>query len=591
MAPSATPSDRSLPKPKNNKTNRKQTYKTKSISYRATRAAPIYARHTVRANRAAKWEDIDHEVSSLNGTDGHMQGPPQAEDSMETEESNEHLPDEKDFELPSEQKRRMKRKLDQEKKEKELQEKRQEKRQDVRDPDRFRNNPPPKNMKIHPIKFSLPHHVTTFEFNKMLKEHIPRGKYQNLTPGKKPRELYLRPLDTFTFLAITGEKARGRTSFGEIPFEVVFTRQDRRDRYDEKMEDYLNTIVLQNIYEPTPELEAALHSAGLEPVKLKAVVHQDGSKAGRTWVQLKCREKAQKIITTGFLVLEDIQIKVFPYELGPRPRRCTQCQSFDHKVQDCKNTSKCSKCSLEHNTQECPNRGNRQLPLKCANCHQAHKTNASFCEQYLEKKKAMSYAQIAKGRKNNKTLAQKPKTTQDIRKKADTVVQEATKEIPPQPNQEGEFPALPIAENKQSGDTPKEQRLPRPPRKGKSQELAKTEQEIKNPIKETQQENTHTDFEDLINRKIKEQMKELQVELQQQMETFEKKMEEKFSQNIASAIEVVRTDMTELIKQSHMALTKSLTNAMATQIANLQDALSRDTGKSPKKGATGRPLR
>ena len=51
------------------------------------------------------------------------------------------------------------------------------------------------------------------------------------------------------------------------------------------------------------------------------------------------------------------------YEI-PKHRRCYNCQRYGHLARDCKNSIACSRCSLEHSSQDC----SPLSELKCVNC-------------------------------------------------------------------------------------------------------------------------------------------------------------------------------------------------------------------------------
>jgi len=70
--------------------------------------------------------------------------------------------------------------------------------------------------------------------------------------------------------------------------------------------------------------------------------------------------------------------KTWPFV--PRPRRCNNCQAFDHSTLFCKNPIICSKCSGSHNFLDCPNMNSP----KCANCSQPHSAAYKQCTKYLE---------------------------------------------------------------------------------------------------------------------------------------------------------------------------------------------------------------
>lgn len=77
------------------------------------------------------------------------------------------------------------------------------------------------------------------------------------------------------------------------------------------------------------------------------------------------------------IYIEGWRFKVWPYI--PRPRRCNNCQAFDHATQACTKNTICSKCSGPHPFLECPN---KESP-KCVNCQQAHSAAYKKCSEYL----------------------------------------------------------------------------------------------------------------------------------------------------------------------------------------------------------------
>ena len=456
-----------------------------------------------------------------------------------------------------------------------------------RDPHRFDKKQPPKTMKLHTIRFKLAHYMSPLAFAKRLKEQFPNIRYKNLSIGKKPRELFLTPLDTYTFLALTNEKVKGKI-FGDTEYEVLFTKTDRKELYSQKLEKHLNTVVLLGIQEPTTELTDALHSIGIEVTAARAIMHQDGSPAGRIWVQLQNREKAQRLITEGVIPLYGLNIKVSPYELGPRPRRCNLCQSFEHKASDCHNVSKCSKCTLQHLTKDCPQRGNRELALKCANCGQAHKTNAAFCHLYLEKKQQITYAQIAKGRKPIKKAPPKPKEVTPTNRPKPT---QEVKNHTPSPSG-GNFPEL------QEVITPKGDMVlppPKPKRERKPRRKQNKTQKMENngsdsedtEIEPTPPSNTIqdtgnvakpiVDLEQMINNKITEQMVQLKKDMQQKMAALERKMEQQLQHTIGVVTESVQGQLTaqfsSLSETLNCQMEHKMLQLMNSQTQTLQSSI------------------
>lgn len=65
------------------------------------------------------------------------------------------------------------------------------------------------------------------------------------------------------------------------------------------------------------------------------------------------------------------------------PRRCYRCQEIGaHLARDCRNATKCMKCSDHHNYRDCHARTD-----KCANCGGHHSANSTLCPRWIEQTK------------------------------------------------------------------------------------------------------------------------------------------------------------------------------------------------------------
>lgn len=113
------------------------------------------------------------------------------------------------------------------------------------------------------------------------------------------------------------------------------------------------------------------------------------------------------------MYIEGWQYKIWPYI--PRPRRCDNCQAFDHATQSCTETTTCSKCSGPHPFLECPNKENP----KCANCKQAHSAAYKNCAAYIEHQKDIKTK--VEQRALYSDMARKAKATVPTQKIAETL--------------------------------------------------------------------------------------------------------------------------------------------------------------------------
>ena len=104
----------------------------------------------------------------------------------------------------------------------------------------------------------------------------------------------------------------------------------------------------------------------------------------------------QKETETGKVVLtfdvpvrpEKIKLKMLRLSLNveeyiPKPRRCTNCQSFAHVKKYCSAPAVCARCGKEHETITC-----KEEELKCINCnHRGHGAWSRDCEVYRKEEK------------------------------------------------------------------------------------------------------------------------------------------------------------------------------------------------------------
>ncbi len=72
----------------------------------------------------------------------------------------------------------------------------------------------------------------------------------------------------------------------------------------------------------------------------------------------------------------------------PDPTRCYKCQNYGHMQKDCHRGIRCALCSLNHSTEECRKKleKNEEVTKKCANCGGKHASGAMSCP--VRRKKA-----------------------------------------------------------------------------------------------------------------------------------------------------------------------------------------------------------
>ncbi|GBO23089.1 Nucleic-acid-binding protein from transposon X-element [Araneus ventricosus] len=74
-------------------------------------------------------------------------------------------------------------------------------------------------------------------------------------------------------------------------------------------------------------------------------------------------------------------VTVVPYN-NSHHRQCFNCQLWNHGSAGCKLNSKCVVCAGAHSSKGCPNKGNTEIPTKCANCNGPHTASYKGCPKY-----------------------------------------------------------------------------------------------------------------------------------------------------------------------------------------------------------------
>ena len=239
------------------------------------------------------------------------------------------------------------------------------------------------------------------ELKNLLRERYTGAKYTFTVDSREKGVFFITPQDPASYKMLTGGLKKGKLN-DKYHFNSLISREERRSNYASSLNKHLRTVVLVGI-ELSEDLIEEFKKANIGVLACKEIHTKDGKSTGKCWVELEDMDVAQSIKTQGYMLLDTLKIRVQPYELGPRPKRCYRCQSFRHLAKACREPPKCSRCTEGHLTKQCPRFRKAQNAghpapevLKCANCGGEHKTNADFCKVYLANKKHLTWAQIAK---------------------------------------------------------------------------------------------------------------------------------------------------------------------------------------------------
>ena len=242
------------------------------------------------------------------------------------------------------------------------------------------------------------------EVKGLLHKKAPAGGYQLDVHTKNSGMFTVIIKDPTAYKAITEGQRAGELG-PHYKWRANISREERRSNYASSLNTHLRTVILLGVVH-TKELEGEFQKAGIAVNAFKDILTKDHQGTNKCWVELRDVSVAQAIKTQGYVLLDGLKIRAQPYELGPRPKRCYRCQSFQHLAKDCKRDPKCSRCTEGHLTKQCPRfkkewTTGQSTPevIKCANCGGSHKTNADFCPTYLAEKRRQAWAKMAKGAK------------------------------------------------------------------------------------------------------------------------------------------------------------------------------------------------
>jgi hypothetical protein len=91
------------------------------------------------------------------------------------------------------------------------------------------------------------------------------------------------------------------------------------------------------------------------------------------------------VVNIGFILY-----KIKPYI--PTPVRCTNCQQFTHRTEDCQHSKRCSRCGDYHTFKDCTKTDPNEFA--CVNCHGRHSAAFRGCPVYLEKRETLKIAAV-----------------------------------------------------------------------------------------------------------------------------------------------------------------------------------------------------
>jgi hypothetical protein len=99
-----------------------------------------------------------------------------------------------------------------------------------------------------------------------------------------------------------------------------------------------------------------------------------------------------------YLREENLTIKYKTETYVKPPPRGYLCQGFSHMAKSCRSSTRCGRCTGEHNTRNCGSH-----TIKCINCGEGHSAAYTGCVAYF---RATAITAVARARKEGWTKAQ-----------------------------------------------------------------------------------------------------------------------------------------------------------------------------------------
>ncbi|GBM98582.1 hypothetical protein AVEN_215421-1 [Araneus ventricosus] len=90
-------------------------------------------------------------------------------------------------------------------------------------------------------------------------------------------------------------------------------------------------------------------------------------------------ENIKEIYNLTYLSYYFITVK--PYE-NRISHQCFNCQMWNHGSKGCRLAPICVICAGKHPSKECPNKGKKDVEIKCANCNGPHTASYRGCPKY-----------------------------------------------------------------------------------------------------------------------------------------------------------------------------------------------------------------
>ncbi|KAF8785183.1 Nucleic-acid-binding protein transposon like protein [Argiope bruennichi] len=114
--------------------------------------------------------------------------------------------------------------------------------------------------------------------------------------------------------------------------------------------------------------------------------------------------------------------------------QCYNCQLWNHGSNGCKLQPKCVICAENHPSKECPNKGEKEAEVKCANCGAPHTANYRGCPRYpkvAHNRTIQSGKSFAEAVRRQMNLL--PSKGNPARKKATNIIERRVNTPPPPP--------------------------------------------------------------------------------------------------------------------------------------------------------------
>lgn len=165
---------------------------------------------------------------------------------------------------------------------------------------------------------------------------------------------------------------------------MQYAKEMKLDHYTHTPQDKKELkLVLKNIspYITEEEIRTELSLQQLSVIRVKQMIKKDNNiKLPLFVITFAVGTLKSQVFSIKYVCNCVIQWEA--YRSNNPVVQCYKCQGFNHLAKNCYKKPKCFKCSLQHNTSECPVTSSDNY--KCANCEKSHAANNKSCEVYIK---------------------------------------------------------------------------------------------------------------------------------------------------------------------------------------------------------------